>query len=117
MADLDLAYRPGRPSSPGMIRTGEISPVEAVRNSLARIADVNPKLNAFCFVYEEEALAHSREAERAIRDGRPLGPFARRADRPEGLHPHEGQAHPPSAPYARPRYFVPDADAVLSAAA
>jgi Asp-tRNA(Asn)/Glu-tRNA(Gln) amidotransferase A subunit family amidase len=74
MADLDLAYRPASDLA-RMIRKGEISPVEAVRNSLARIAEVDPKLNAFCFVYEEEALARAAEAERAVRDGRPLGPL------------------------------------------
>jgi Asp-tRNA(Asn)/Glu-tRNA(Gln) amidotransferase A subunit family amidase len=74
MADLDLAYRPAAELA-RLIRTGEISPVEAVRNSLARIAAVNPKLNAFCFVYEEEALAKAEQAERALRDGRPLGPL------------------------------------------
>jgi Asp-tRNA(Asn)/Glu-tRNA(Gln) amidotransferase A subunit family amidase len=73
-ADLDLAYRPAAELA-RMIRSRAISPVEAVRNSLARIAEADPKLNAFCFVYEEEALAKAAEAERAIRDGRPLGPL------------------------------------------
>ncbi len=72
MTDLDLAYRPAAELA-RMIRTGQISPVEVVRNSLARIAEVNPKLNAFCFIYEEEALANAAEAERAVRSGRTLG--------------------------------------------
>ena len=74
MADLDLAYRPASELA-RMIRNGQVSPVEAVRNALARIAEVDPKLNAFCFVYEEEALAKAAEAERAVRNGRPLGPL------------------------------------------
>ena len=72
MADLDLAYRSAADLA-RRIRTGQISPVEAVRNSLARIGEVNPKLNAFCFLYEEEALAKAAEAERALSAGRPLG--------------------------------------------
>ncbi len=72
MPDLDLAYRPAADLA-RMIRTGRISPVEAVRNSLDRIAEVDPSLNAFCFVYEEEALAKAAEAERAVREGGPLG--------------------------------------------
>ncbi len=72
MADLDLAYRSAAELA-RMIRAGEISPVEAVRNSLDRIAETDRRLNAFCFVYEEEALAKAAEAERAVRQGRPLG--------------------------------------------
>ncbi|HXV24756.1 MAG TPA: amidase [Alphaproteobacteria bacterium] len=74
MADLGLAYRPASELA-RMIRTRALSPVEAVRNSLARIAEVNPRLNAFCFLYEEEALAKAAEAQRAIEVGRPLGPL------------------------------------------
>ena len=73
-ADLDLAYRPAAELA-RMIRNGEISPVDAVRNSLSRIAETDPKLNAFCFLHEVEALAQAAEAERAVRAGRPLGPL------------------------------------------
>src|SRR5687768_16281845 len=38
------------------IRERRISPVEVIGASLARIEAVNPALNAFCFVYPEEAL-------------------------------------------------------------
>ena len=72
MADLDLAYRPAT-ELVRLIRTGEVSPVEAVRNSLERIEEINPKLNAFCFTYPEEALEMARLAERAVREKRPLG--------------------------------------------
>ena len=74
MATLDLSYRSAIDLA-RMIRTGQISPVEAVRHSLDRIAAINPKLNAFCFIYEEEALTNAKEAERAIRENRPVGPL------------------------------------------
>ena len=74
MANLDLSYRSALDLA-RMIRTGQISPVEAVRHSLDRIAAINPKLNAFCFIYEEEALTNAKEAERAIRENRPVGPL------------------------------------------
>ena len=45
---------------------GEISPVEAVSNALARIETVNAEINAFCAVFAEEAIASARNAERAL---------------------------------------------------
>jgi Asp-tRNA(Asn)/Glu-tRNA(Gln) amidotransferase A subunit family amidase len=66
MPALELARR---------IRARDISPVEAVGNSLARIEEVNPRLNAFCFVYPDEALAQARAAERAVARGEELGPL------------------------------------------
>jgi Asp-tRNA(Asn)/Glu-tRNA(Gln) amidotransferase A subunit family amidase len=42
---------------------------------LARIEEVNPSLNCFCFVYPDEALERARTAERAIAAGEPEGPL------------------------------------------
>jgi aspartyl-tRNA(Asn)/glutamyl-tRNA(Gln) amidotransferase subunit A len=50
-----------------------LSPVEAAQAALARIAALNPKLNAFCLVDEAGALAAARESERRWRRGEPLG--------------------------------------------
>lgn len=61
---VDLAAR---------IRDREISPVEVVANALDRIEEVNDRLNCFCFVYPEEALARAKEAERAVLRGEALG--------------------------------------------
>ncbi|MCC6222946.1 MAG: amidase [Thermoleophilia bacterium] len=72
--DLELCYTPATELA-RLIRAGELSPVEIVRNSLARIEQVNPVLNCFCFVYPEEALWLAREAERAVRERRVLGPL------------------------------------------
>ncbi|MSO92503.1 MAG: amidase [Rhodospirillales bacterium] len=74
MADLDLAYTPALALAK-LIRERKVSPVQVVENSLARIAEVNPKLNCFCFVYGEEALAKAREAETAVTNGGKLGPL------------------------------------------
>jgi len=74
MADLELCYMPATELA-RRIRSKEISPVEVVTNSLARIDEINPKLNCFCFVYPEEALQKARAAEAAVTAGKPLGPL------------------------------------------
>src|SRR5215468_7602193 len=74
MADLELCYTPATELA-RRIRAKEISPVEVVKNSLARIAEINPQLNCFCFVYPEEALEKARAAEAAVTTGKPLRPL------------------------------------------
>ncbi len=74
MSDLDLAYTPATELA-RRIRAREVSPVEVVANSLARIAEVNPRLNCFCFVYGDEAMARAGEAVRAVTAGKTLGPL------------------------------------------
>lgn len=54
---------------------GEVSPVELVDSVLARIEEVDPKLNAFVTVPADEARAAAKEAERAVAGGGPLGPL------------------------------------------
>jgi Asp-tRNA(Asn)/Glu-tRNA(Gln) amidotransferase A subunit family amidase len=46
-----------------------------VDSALARIAAVNPKINAFCFVYADEAMALAREAERRAMAGGDVPPL------------------------------------------
>jgi aspartyl-tRNA(Asn)/glutamyl-tRNA(Gln) amidotransferase subunit A len=53
-----------------LIAAKKLSPVELTRALLARIAAVDPKLNAFLLVTERHALAAARAAERAIAAGR-----------------------------------------------
>jgi Asp-tRNA(Asn)/Glu-tRNA(Gln) amidotransferase A subunit family amidase len=55
------------------IRAREVSPVEVVAASLARIEQVNPRLNCFCFVYPDEATTLAQEAERALESDRSTG--------------------------------------------
>ena len=74
MADLDLCFTPATELA-RLIGERELSPVEVVGNSLARIEEVNPRLNCFCFVYPEEALELARAAERAVSSREPLGPL------------------------------------------
>jgi Asp-tRNA(Asn)/Glu-tRNA(Gln) amidotransferase A subunit family amidase len=75
MTDLDLAYTTASALS-RLIQRKEISPVEVVETALARIEEVNPRLNCFCFTYPEEALDRARAAERAILAGEDPGPLA-----------------------------------------
>lgn len=74
MADLDLAFTPAAELA-RLIRERELSPVEAVGNSLARIEEVNPGLNCFCFTYPEESLELARAAEQAVAGGAQVGPL------------------------------------------
>jgi Asp-tRNA(Asn)/Glu-tRNA(Gln) amidotransferase A subunit family amidase len=57
------------------IRAGDLSPMALIDASLARIDDVNPRLNAFCAIYREEARARAQECETAVRNGAQLGPL------------------------------------------
>jgi Asp-tRNA(Asn)/Glu-tRNA(Gln) amidotransferase A subunit family amidase len=74
MTDLDLCYLPALQLAE-LIRSRSVSPVEVIENSLRRIDEVNPTLNGFCFVYQDEAMAAARQAEAALQSGRPLGPL------------------------------------------
>ena len=58
-----------------MIRAREISPVELVEASLARIEAVQRVNNPFALVLADEARAAARGAERAVMRGDPLGPL------------------------------------------
>ena len=54
-------------------RHGTASPVEATRAVLARIDTLNPRLNAFCHVDAEAALAAARDSEQRWQRGAPAG--------------------------------------------
>ncbi|MGD9764619.1 MAG: amidase [Candidatus Binatia bacterium] len=55
------------------IATKKLSPVELVKASLARLDELEPKLNCFVTVTPELALEAARAAEKAVMSGRPLG--------------------------------------------
>jgi aspartyl-tRNA(Asn)/glutamyl-tRNA(Gln) amidotransferase subunit A len=58
----------------GLLRRKELSPVDLTNASLARIEQLNPKLNAFITVMHDSALAQAREAEVEISAGGWRGP-------------------------------------------
>ncbi len=74
MTDLDLCFTPATELA-RRIRAKEVSPVVVVKNALERIEAVNARLNCFCFVYPDEALAHARAAEESVMRGAALGPL------------------------------------------
>src|SRR5438270_1578662 len=74
MTDLELAFTPALDLA-RMIATRAVSPVEVVSNTLARIDDVNPKVNCFCFVWHDEAVDAADAATRAVARGEELGPL------------------------------------------
>jgi aspartyl-tRNA(Asn)/glutamyl-tRNA(Gln) amidotransferase subunit A len=71
MAGDDIAYL----SAAELIRlygTGKLSPVEVAQALLARLDTLQPKLNAFCLVDRDGALAAAHASEARWRDGKPL---------------------------------------------
>jgi aspartyl-tRNA(Asn)/glutamyl-tRNA(Gln) amidotransferase subunit A len=59
----------------GMVRSGEISPVELTRACLERIDRLDPEINSFITVTREQAMADARHAENEITNKRWLGPL------------------------------------------
>ena len=59
----------------GLIRTGDVSAVEVVEASLARIDALNPSLNAFISVDRERARREAAAADATIRRGGTNGPL------------------------------------------
>ena len=57
------------------IRTRKIFPVEVIETHLARIENLNPKINAFVQIDRERAVAQARQAETAVIQGKSLGPL------------------------------------------
>lgn len=63
MSDLELCFMPATEIAL-RIRRRELSPVEVVRNALARLDDTEPKLNAFVHRDDSGALAAAKDTER-----------------------------------------------------
>ena len=81
----DLLFRPASELA-GLVRDGELSARELVQASLDRIEAVNPELNAFVDVFDEEALAAADAI--APGDERPFAgvPIAIKNNRPVAGH-------------------------------
>src|SRR5512134_717880 len=56
-------------------RDRSLSPVEATKAALARIAALNDRLNAYCLVDAEAALAAAQASEARWQKGSPSGPL------------------------------------------
>jgi amidase len=71
--DLDLAFA-GAARQAELLRGGELTSRELVEGYLGRIAELDPRLNAFRLVYGERALAEADQADARLRagDSRPL---------------------------------------------
>ena len=74
MTDLALAYTPATELA-RRIRAKEVSPIELIDNSLARIDEVEPTINAFCLTCPDEAREKAVAAEQAVMAGDDLGPL------------------------------------------
>lgn len=74
MSDLDLAYTSATDLA-ALIRAGELSPVELMRNTLARLDEVEPVINGFVHRADEAAMAAARAAEQDVAARRELGPL------------------------------------------
>ncbi len=58
-----------------LYQRGEASPVEATQAVLARIEELNPVVNAFCFLAADEALDAASASEFRWHRGTPMGPL------------------------------------------
>jgi aspartyl-tRNA(Asn)/glutamyl-tRNA(Gln) amidotransferase subunit A len=58
-----------------LVRDREVSPTELATHFLKRIRELDPQLNSFITVSEEQAMEAAREAEAAVASGADLGPL------------------------------------------
>ena len=74
MTDLDPCFMPAE-ELVRRIAEREVSPVEVVKNALARLDETEPILNAFVFRDDENALRAASEAERRVLAGGGVPPL------------------------------------------
>mgnify|MGYP001581678734 CR=1 FL=1 len=74
MPDEEICYMPAAELVEA-IRARRLSPVEVTTAVLRRIEQVNPKINAYCTLAADAALADARAAESAVMRGGVLGPL------------------------------------------
>ena len=74
MSDIDLCFMTARQLA-SAYRRRKLSPVEVVKAILARIEELNPKLNSFCLVRAQEARKEAKKAEQAFRRRGKVGPL------------------------------------------
>src|SRR5580704_19167019 len=71
MQGSDIAYASAQELTQ-LYRAKQLSPVEAAQALFARLDALQPKINAFCVVDRDGALASARASERRWHDGKPL---------------------------------------------
>jgi aspartyl-tRNA(Asn)/glutamyl-tRNA(Gln) amidotransferase subunit A len=108
MADPDLAFASIAELAP-RLAARELSPVEVTEAALARLEQLEPKINAFITVTPESARDAARAAEAAIRAGHYQGPLHGVPVAVKDLYATRGVA----TTYGSPLYadWVPDFDA------
>ena len=74
MDDNELAFMPAVTLAE-MIRQKKISPVEVMRDLLARIEALNPQVNAFAWLTADQAMEAARHAEAALVKNERIGPL------------------------------------------
>ncbi|WP_151449173.1 amidase [Lacisediminimonas profundi] len=74
MTSYPLAYRDATELA-GLIASGQLSPLELMERTLARLDQFEPRINAFSHVMRAEALAAARKAEARCSTGEPLPPL------------------------------------------
>lgn len=74
-SNTETICRSGAAALAKAVREKELSPVEIVEAFLARIDEINPKLNAYVTLIPDSARAAAKAAEKAVMDGDTLGPI------------------------------------------
>jgi amidase len=106
----DLCWMPARAMAHA-IASGELTAVTVLEAHLARIAQVNPYVNAIVTLDEEGARAAAARADEAVGDGAPLGPLHGLPVAVKDLEDTAGMLTTYGAtPFAE---HVPDADALV----
>ena len=72
------------------IREGKISPLELVQATLERIESLNPRLNSFITIVEEQAIAEAKRATEAIFGSPGVRPSPWNSDWSERPFPYQG---------------------------
>ncbi|MGJ3699865.1 amidase [Variovorax sp. AFSI2.2] len=75
LLDADPLCRLGVAALTALYRSGEVSPVEVARASLARAEAINRPFNAFTYIDHNGAMEQARASEQRWRTGTPLSPI------------------------------------------
>jgi Asp-tRNA(Asn)/Glu-tRNA(Gln) amidotransferase A subunit family amidase len=72
--DKELCYMPATEMVEA-IKKQDVACIEVVDEILQRIEKINPKINAYCTVLTDEAHKAAKEADKAVKQGKRLGPL------------------------------------------